>query len=283
MTFPTQAEDKTRIKRVRSDQAIQLAMQSRWQEAIAANRQIISAFPEDRPTTAAAYNRLAKALSEVGKIKEARAAYQKTLELEPSNAIARKNLERLATAKAKADPDRAQQVDTSLFIEETGKSGVTRLKPTDMKTLATLSAGDEVALKVVGSRFTVETMAGEYIADVEPKLAIRLTRLVAGGNQYTAAVTGIDPDGIRVIIKETFQHPNQVGKLSFPAGKAGDVVRPYTRESLVRSDGDDDDDFADEAEDWADESESEPEVEPRETSLYEAAAAEEPDEVEFEE
>jgi|CXWL01.1.fsa_nt_gi hypothetical protein len=285
MTFPIQAEDKTRIKRARSDQAIQLAMQSRWVEAIAANRQIISAFPEDRPTTAAAYNRLAKALSEVGKIKEAREAYQKTLELEPSNAIARKNLARLATAKAKTDPDRAQQVDTSLFIEEMGKSGITRLKPANIKTLATLSAGDEVALKVVGSRFTVETMAGEYIADVEPKLAIRLTRLVAGGNHYTAAVTAIDGDSVRVIIKETFQHPNQVGKLSFPAGKAGEVVRPYTRESLVRSDGDDDDDFADDAEDWGDDADAEPEAdaEPRETSLYEAAAAEERDEVEFEE
>ena len=103
-----------------------------------------------------------------------------------------------------------------------------------MKMLATLSAGDEVALKLVGSRLTVETMAGEYISDVEPKLAMRLTKLIDGGNKYAAAVASIDGESVRVIIKETFQHPSQVGRLSFPAGKAGDVVRPYTKESLVR-------------------------------------------------
>ncbi|HLB24603.1 MAG TPA: tetratricopeptide repeat protein [Dehalococcoidia bacterium] len=269
------------MKRARTEQAIQFAMQSRWEEAITTNRQIIAVFPDD----AAAYNRLAKALSETGKIKEAREAYQRTLELEPSNAIARKNLERLASAKAKAEPDKAQQVDTSLFIEEMGKTGVTRLRPANLKLLATLSAGDEVALKVVGSRLTVETMAGEYISDVEPKVAIRLTRLMDGGNQYAAAVTSVDSEGVRVIIKETFQHPSLVGRLSFPAGKAGEVVRPYTKESMVRSDQDEDEELSDELEDWGEDldTDAETEREPRETSLFDAAAAEEADEVEFEE
>jgi len=279
MTFPAQAEDKTRMKRVRTEQAIQLAMQSRWDEAIAANRQIIAAFPDD----AGAYNRLAKALSETGKIKEAREAYQKTLELEPTNNIARKNLERLAAAKAKAEPDKAQQVDTSLFIEEMGKTGVTRIRPQDLKLLATLSAGDEVALKVIASRLTVESMAGDYLGDVEPKLAIRLTKLLQGGNQYAAAVAGIEEEAVRVIIKETFQHPSQVGRLSFPAGKAGELVRPYTKESMVRADLDEEDDFAEESEDWSEDSEPEAEGEVRETSLFDAAAAEDTDDVEYDE
>src|SRR5437899_11260305 len=108
----SQAEDKARVKRARTEQAIQFAMQSRWQDAISANRQIIAVFPEE----ADAYNRLGKALSETGKIKEAREAYQRALEIEPGNSIARKNLDRLASARAKAEPDKAQQVDTSLFI-----------------------------------------------------------------------------------------------------------------------------------------------------------------------
>ncbi len=281
MTYPAQTEDKTRILRVRSEQAIQLAMQSRWADAININKQIIALFPDD----AAAFNRLAKALSEVGKIKEAREAYQKTLQLEPSNNIARKNLERLATAKAKAEPDKAQQVDTSLFIEEMGKTGATIVKPADAKTLTTLSAGDEVALKMVGSRLTLESMGGDYISDLEPKLAIRLKKLIAGGNQYAAAVSSIDGEKIRIVIKETFQHPSQVGRLSFPAGKAGEVIRAYTKESLVRSDMDDDDDYADETDDWTEDAEPEAETsgEPRETSLYDAAAAEDTDDNEFEE
>ncbi|TAK58234.1 MAG: tetratricopeptide repeat protein [Dehalococcoidia bacterium] len=273
-----QTEDKSRVKRVRTEQAIQFAMQSRWDDAITANRAIIAVFPDE----ADAYNRLGKALSETGKIKEAREAYNQALALQPTNAIARKNLERLASAKAKAEPDKAQQVDTSLFIEEMGKSGVTVLKPVPTKMLVTLSAGDEVALKTVGSRLTVETMAGEYLADVEPKLALRLTRLLAGGNKYAAAVAGLNGDSVRVMIKETFQHPTQVGRLSFPAGKAGDVVRPYTKESLVRADLDDEEESIDEVEEWED-AEPEAEAEPREVTLFDAARDEDADEVEFEE
>ncbi len=273
-------EDKSRVKRLRTEQAIQFAMQSRWDEAITANKAIIAVFPEE----ADAYNRLGKALSETGKIKEAREAYNQALALQPTNAIARKNLERLAAAKAKAEPDKAQQVDTSLFIEEMGKSGVTVLKPVPTKMLVTLSAGDEVALKTVGSRLTVETMAGDYLADVEPKLALRLTKLIAGGNKYAAAVAGLNGDSVRIIIKETFQHPSQVGRLSFPAGKAGEVVRPYTRESLVRADLEEEEEFAEETEEWEEaEPEAEAEGEPREVTLFDATRDEEAEEVEFEE
>lgn len=198
--------------------------------------------------------------------------------------IARKNLDRLASARAKTEPDKAQQVDTSLFIEEMGKSGITTLKPANLKMLATLSAGDEVALKGIGSRLTVETMAGEYLSDIEPKLAMRLAKLINGGNKYAAAVAGITSDSVRVMIKETFQDPRQVGRLSFPAGKAGDTVRAYTKESLVRTDMDDDDETADDVDDWEDTAdEPEHEAEPREVNLFDAAREEEPDEVEFEE
>jgi len=272
------AEDQTRVKRVRTEQAIQFAMQSRWDDAVTANRAIIAAFPNE----ADAYNRLGKALTETGKIKEAREAYQKALELDPTNAIARKNLERLASAKARAERDRAQQVDTSLFIEEMGKTGLATLRPSKNKALVTLSAGDEVALKQVGSRLTAETIAGEYISDLDPKLSLRLSKLMSGGNKYAAAVAGISPDGIRVIIKETFQHPSQAGRLSFPAGKAGDVVRPYTKESMVRTDADDDDDQADDTEDWDDsEPDAEAEPETREVNLFDVARDEDADDSDF--
>ena len=240
--------------------------------------------PSSFPAEADAYNRLGKALGETGKIKEARESYQKALELDPGNTIARKNLERLASARAKAEPDKALQVDASLFIEEMGKTGVTTLAGVNTKLLATLSAGDEVALSSVGSRLSVETMGGEHISDVEPKLALRLSKLMGGGNKYAAAVAGLGDKSVRVIIKETFQHPTQVGRLSFPAGKAGDVVRPYTKESMVRADMEDEDETVDETEDW-DEAEAEPETEgePRDTTLFEVARAEDRDDSEFEE
>jgi tetratricopeptide (TPR) repeat protein len=275
-----QTEDKARMRRLRTEQAVQFAGQSRWEDAIAANRAIIAAFPEE----AEAHNRLGKALSETGRIKEAREAYQKAIEIDPGNTIARKNLERLAAAKAKAEPDKAHQVDTSLFIEEMGKTGVTTLQRVNTKMLSTLSAGDEVALKPDGSRLSIQTMAGDYISDIEPRLAMRLARLIDGGNKYAAAVAGIGDQSVRVIIKETFQHPSQIGRLSFPAGKAGDAIRPYTKETMVRSDLDDDDDAVDETEDWEDtEADAETDAEPREMGLFDAARAEEHDDGDFDE
>lgn len=275
-----QTQDESRMKRVRTEQAIQFAMQSRWDDAISANRAIVNVFPDD----AEAWNRLGKALGETGKIKEAREAYTRSLELNPANSIARKNLERLAAAKSKAEPDKAHQVDASLFIEEMGKTGVTTLQQVNVKMLATLSAGDEIAIKPIGSRLALETMAGDYISDIEPKLAMRLSKLIDGGNKYAAAVAGIKDQSVRVIIKETFQHPNQAGRLSFPAGKAGDGIRPYTKESMVRADLDDEDDVAEETEDW-EESDAEVEdgAEPREMGLFDAARAEEHEDTDFDE
>lgn len=277
MTYQTE-EDKARFKRVKTEQAIQFAMQSRWDEAIAANRAIIGAFPNEVD----AYNRLGKALSEAGKIKDARAAYQKALELSPSNSIAKKNLERLASVRAKAEPDKALQVNASLFIEEMGKTGVTTVKPANRKMLATLSAGDEVALKTIGSRLTLETAGGDYISDVEPKLAVRLTRLMEGGNKYAAAVASLSGDNVRVIIKETFQHPTQAGKLSFPAGKAGEVIRPYIKGSLMRVT--EEEEYFEEGEEWEEGESAEAEHESEgEEGFSTEGGDEEDEEEEFEE
>jgi hypothetical protein len=61
-----------------------------------------------------------------------------------------------------------------------------------------------------------------------------------GGNQYVAAVAAITESGdIKVFIRETFQHPSQAGKLSFPP-TAGEVFRPYVKERLLRQDGGED-------------------------------------------
>ena len=159
--------------------------------------------------------------------------------------IARKNLERLASARAKAEPGHARSRWTPACSSRRWARPASRISdPAGIKTLSTLSAGDEVALKSVGSRLTVETMAGEYISDVEPKLALRLAQLIDGGNKYAAAVAGVTAD--RVKRHHQGDVPASVtgraGSRSLLA-RPGEVVRAYTKESLVRSDMDDDDDW----------------------------------------
>src|ERR671927_419072 len=87
-----QTEDRVRLRRVLPEKAIALAMQNRWPEAADVNRKIIELYPND----ADAYNRLGKALLEMGKYKDALTTYKKAIELDPNNIIAKKNVERLA-------------------------------------------------------------------------------------------------------------------------------------------------------------------------------------------
>jgi hypothetical protein len=260
MAFQTDDRtDRVRMRRQRTERAIKLAMESKWSEAAQENQAILAVFPKDTD----AYNRLGKAFTELGRYAEARTAYGRALELDANNAIARKNLQRLESlGEVAATPTEGRQkVDPDLFIEETGKTGVTELAPPDRELVQQLTAGDKINLTRLGNALAVETAIGEKLGFVEPRLALRLTRLMDSGNEYAAAVASVKPEGdrVRIIIKETYQSPTNVGRLSFPAtGPEG--VRPYTKEGrLLRYELDEDDIEGEEteAEDWEGESESE--------------------------
>src|SRR5437868_1811239 len=79
-----QTDDRVRLRRVLPEKAIALAMQNRWSEAADVNRKIIELYPND----ADAYNRLGKALMEMGRYRDALGTYKKAVELDPNNIIA---------------------------------------------------------------------------------------------------------------------------------------------------------------------------------------------------
>jgi tetratricopeptide (TPR) repeat protein len=239
-------------RRQTTEQAIQLAIQGRWQEAVQLNRQLIAAFPEDVD----AYNRLGKALTELGQYPEARAAYTRTLELDPANGIARKNLARLMTlGEVQLEPVAGEKVDPNLFVEEIGKTAVTVMREPALENLARMAAGDRVYLKQQDKSLLVENGRGEYLGGIESRLALRLLKLMEGGNEYAAAIAALEPSGGRVIIKETFQHPSQAGKPSFPPTNP-EGFRPYTKHRLLRHELEEEDVAEEEAsEDWSEEAE----------------------------
>jgi hypothetical protein len=243
------ADDRTRLRRQRAEKAIQLAMQGQWEEAANVNRVIINVFPNDVD----AYNRLGKAMTELGRFAEAREAYGKALGLDPHNSIAQKNLARLSSLGDVAAPraEAGTKLSPQLFISETGKTGVTALVRPAVDVAARLTAGDEVFLRRQNSSLMVENAQGEYLGEVEPKLSMRLIKLIDGGNRYAAAIATLARDNVRIIIKETYQDPSQAGKLSFPA-TAGESFRPYIKEGLVRTDADDEEESFEEGEDTED-------------------------------
>src|SRR5437660_8639239 len=157
--FPT--EDRLRQKRTKSEQAISLAMKNRWEEAAQLNREILELFPNEVD----AYNRLGKALTELGKYSDAREAYAHAVKLDPLNGIATKNLQRLgklAAEGAAAPPP--SPVDPRLFIEESGKTTLTQLTDVRRAEATTkLSAGDQLNLERRGNQVGVTDVNGNGI------------------------------------------------------------------------------------------------------------------------
>jgi tetratricopeptide (TPR) repeat protein len=230
--MPDREEDKARLRRKASQEAIALAMQSRWQEAVTVNQSIIDLFPTDID----AYNRLGRAHMELGEFAKAKDAYGHTIKLDPYNSIAQRNLQRLSllpNSKVSVKEER-HEASPDLFIGEMGKAGVVNLQDLAPKeVLAKMAAGNQVYLKVRGRQLVVENEQAEYMGLVEPPHGFRLARLIEGGNKYAVAIVNIGNNNARVIIRETFQHPSQVGRLSFPV-KAVEGFQPHVKDTLLR-------------------------------------------------
>ncbi|HEY40495.1 MAG TPA: tetratricopeptide repeat protein [Dehalococcoidia bacterium] len=230
MTY--QEEEWSRLRRQSTKQAISLAMEGSWKEAIAVNQSILEAFPDD----VEALNRLGRAYLELGEYQEAEAAYRRTTEIDPYNAIAVKNLQRLTHLKevAVAGEIDADRLEPQYFIEEIGKAGIIQLvELAPPEVIARLVAGDRVQLRIDGTDLIVENSRGTYLGRVEAEHGQRLARLMAGGNRYSAAVVSLADGAVRVIIREVFRDPSQAGRLSFPS-RGVRVTRPDYSERAIR-------------------------------------------------
>lgn len=255
-------EEKARLKKQWTDLAIKQAQTSQWDEAVLTNKNILQMFPGETE----AYNRLGKAYSELGQYTEAREAYSQTLLYNPKNTIAKKNLDRLALLQENSPQlvhTGSGRLDPQLFIEETGKTGITELLNLASKAvLARVAVGDKVHLHVIGHTVLVRNGVGEDIGQIEPRLANRLINFMEGGNRYAAAILAMENDQVRLIIREEYQHPTMFGKVSFPSQGGGDTIRAYIKDSMVRRDHDEDDELGsdDEYYDGGDEAEEMNEV-----------------------
>jgi tetratricopeptide (TPR) repeat protein len=238
-----EADSTTRQRRQLADTAIAQATRGEWEAAVDTNRQLLELGPDID-----GYNRLGKALAELDRAGEALEAYEQALERDATNRIAQRNVERLRVlAAAKATPSkngggRADKAPATLFIEEMGKTGRARLiNLAPPRVLAPLSPGDAVELVVQGDELQAK-VGKSVIGGVEPRIAARLLKLIAGGNRYEAAITTLHEAGaeLAIIIREVFTHPANFGKVSFPTQAAGGGgVRPYIKGTALRYDDDD--------------------------------------------
>src|SRR5437867_8019616 len=156
-----------------AEDAVQLAIAGKWDEAVKLNRFIIENFGSDEETQ----NRLGKALSELGKLKEAKASYEVALKLNPMNNIAKKNAARINALLHQKEGLKVggTRVDLNLFVEEMGKTVITTVESATYADISSkVAAGDVAELKMEGDGITAETSRGVRVGQIEPSLSRRL-------------------------------------------------------------------------------------------------------------
>lgn len=271
-----QAEYRSKLRKEKAKEAIALAMENRWEEAVATNRAIIELFSEDIE----ARNRLGKAYFELGDFDEARAAFAQALQISPSNVIAIKNLDRLnhLTSNARL-PKKGRKLAPEHFLGESGKTGIAALEHLAGKeVLATIAAGDAVVLRIAERSLVVESSDGDYIGKLPTRLGMRLVKLIQGGNRYEAAVTRLSAREVNVIIREEYQHPDQRTITSFPTHK--DPLLAYAQAALQDMDKPEEDEDAanSSAPEWDEDGDEDGDAAPRATLVASSGDDEESDE-----
>jgi tetratricopeptide (TPR) repeat protein len=237
-----------RLKKRLLERAVELSTSNRWEEAIATNEQLLQ-LGEDTEC----YNRIGKAYLELGRFEEAQEAYNNTLQLNPSNVIARKNLARLKDLAHMDDrglrKEQRTYADPQLFIIETGKTALTTLTNVPGREIGLrLVSGEQVELQYDDNSVSVIDSEGRTIGQFEPLLAQRLIEMHNTGSRYAAAIANLDGNQIKVLIREIFQSPDQRHIVSFPGKLGGDIAhfRTYIRDLPTRYELDGDDMLEDE-------------------------------------
>src|SRR5579859_89735 len=193
-------------------QAVQAAKNQNWDGAIEHNLAILA----DNPTDVGALTRLGVAYAQIGKLKEAKKAFTQVLELDKSNQLAKKHLEKMKNNQAislSSLPANEQ------FIEEPGKTKTVELhRLAGKEQLENLGIGQMCELKPK-NRFVSVEVGKTYVGSLPEDLSSRLTKLMKGGNEYICYIRSVSPIACSVFIKETRRAKDFEYMNSFPVMK----------------------------------------------------------------
>ncbi len=183
---------------VLEQQAIQAAKTQNWQAAIDCNQQIL----DENPQNVSALIRLGVAYAQLDKLKEAKKAFSTVLDLDKSNQLAKKHLDKLKNHQVislSALPADEQ------FIEEPGKTKTVELhRLAGKEQLAHLAIGQVCQLKPK-SRFISVEVGKMYVGSLPEDLSARLAKLMKGGNQYVCYIRSVSATSCSVFIKESYR------------------------------------------------------------------------------
>ncbi len=179
--------------------AIQTALEGNWEKAIDINRTLLKEDPGDID----ALNRLAFALTILGRGKDAKSIYQKVLKLDSLNSLALRNLKKLDGKNLPALGNGNLQVN-NIFIEEPGKTKIIELiNIAQSSVINALRTGQSLNLLIKRLKIFVVSENNKYVGVLPDNISKRLIKFIKAGNQYEAFVKSAFDHHMIVFIKET--------------------------------------------------------------------------------
>lgn len=198
--------------------AINLALQGKWQEAIQVNLDILKEDKENISTLC----RLSKAYFETGDKQKAQKYANKALEIDVTNKIASKMIER-CNLNPDSTPTSTQSssFDPSIFIEEAGKTRVTNLvNVSSSKTIKLLNPGEELNIVCLKHNVNITTKDNVNVGKLPDDIAARIRQLVKIGNQYKAYFKAQEKQSLKIILREHIRSNKMSEIHSFPINKS---------------------------------------------------------------
>jgi len=196
------------------NQAIQTALLGDWQNATAINKALLNSNPNDIE----ALNRLAFALTVLGKLKNAKSIYKKVLRIDSLNPIALKSIKRLtAISPQKKIKNLALTTVNHAFLEETGKTKVVALvNVAQSKVIARLSVGQSLVISIKRLKIFIQDKTLQYIGVLPDDIGKRLIKFIKGGNEYEAYVKSANDHYVIIFIREIKRAYKFKDQPSFP-------------------------------------------------------------------
>lgn len=204
-----------------SQLAIDAALDSKWDEALKLNKQIIKADPQNID----ALNRQAHIFMEMGRINLAKKYYQEVIKIDSYNPIALKNLKIIKSFKPNGHNEPIHltynslpnsKLLPSLFLHEPGKTKlVNLLKVAEPQKLSQAYCGMRVAMVVKNRKITIVDVEDNYLGVLPDDISHHLLRLLKGGSKYDLFIKAIRVNGLSVLIKETFRSKRFKNQPSF--------------------------------------------------------------------
>lgn len=211
-----------------AQKAVEAALNGNWKEATRLNSLILKENPKDID----ALNRLARAYSELGNPRKAKSCAEKVLKIDPFNSIATKALSRWKGLKG-GQGFSSKPASPESFLEEPGKTKtVSLINLGDPKLLAKLDSADEVKLTPHSHRVSVITLEGKHVGRLPDDVSARLRNLINSGNTYQVLIKSIEPNDVKVFIRELTRGLQVKDTASFPSEKIDYVT--YSSPDIIR-------------------------------------------------